>query len=77
MVLAFVRACDGDPREWERRWRSVVAELSDSSFALVADDRAAPYLGLAPYDADRFFGRTKMTARFVEGHDEHPNERSR
>jgi WD40 repeat protein len=74
VMLAFVRACDGDPQEWEQRWRSVAAELSASSFAPVADDRAAPYLGLAPYDiddADRFFGRTKMTARLVDLLDRH------
>lgn len=42
--------------------------------APVADDRAAPYLGLAPYDtddADRFFGRRTMTARLVDLLDRH------
>ncbi|MEU4522960.1 hypothetical protein AB0F52_30155 [Amycolatopsis sp. NPDC024027] len=66
MTLAFVRACNGDPGKWEQRWRRVAGE---SPGAPVEDDRVTPYLGLASYgidDAERFFGRRRMTARLVD-----------
>ncbi|MBP2327453.1 WD40 repeat protein [Kibdelosporangium banguiense] len=68
VTLAFVRACDGDPGEWERRWRRVAGESSATPVAPVEGDHVTPYLGLAPYgvdDAERFFGRRRMTARLV------------
>jgi WD40 repeat protein len=74
MTLAFVRACDGDPGVWEQRWRHVAATSSTTPAEPVDGDRAAPYLGLASYgveDADRFFGRVRMTARLVDLLDRH------
>ena len=63
VVVAYVRACDGDVVEWERRWRELVAERKD-------DGGAAPYSGLAALqieDADRFFGRSALVEEIV-GH---------
>ncbi|NJP91369.1 hypothetical protein HCN51_18205 [Nonomuraea sp. FMUSA5-5] len=67
VVLAFVRACGGDPAEWERRWRRAAAELARER----ADDdgAAGPYPGLASYDtrdAGRFFGRDGLVAELRE-----------
>lgn len=46
VTLAYVRACDGDPDVWERRWRTTAAELNTPA---AADGTAAPYRGLAAY----------------------------
>ncbi|GLW05205.1 hypothetical protein Misp01_03350 [Microtetraspora sp. NBRC 13810] len=54
VLLAYVRACDGDPAEWERRWR----ELENA-------DAEPPYRGLARFgheDAGVFFGRDALVA---------------
>jgi hypothetical protein len=40
VVLAYVRACNGDVVEWEQRWRELVAEGGETG-------GAAPYAGLA------------------------------
>ncbi|WP_328491705.1 XRE family transcriptional regulator [Streptomyces sp. NBC_00414] len=74
VTLAYVRACGGDEREWERIWRRTAAdcatpaeEESPGSRPLAA---SAPYVGLAAFqqaDADAFFGREKLTGRLV-GH---------
>ncbi|MEU4218484.1 hypothetical protein [Actinoplanes sp. NPDC026623] len=64
VTLAYVRACDGDPVERERRWREVAAAHEDG-----CEDRPSPYLGLAafqPADADRFFGRESLVAELVD-----------
>ncbi|MFI7121906.1 helix-turn-helix domain-containing protein [Amycolatopsis sp. NPDC049868] len=65
VTLAYVRACGGDVEKWDRRWRSVAAELAASTTGLpTEDDEAAPYVGLRPYgggDAGRFFGRERLT----------------
>ncbi|MEU8540991.1 DNA-binding protein [Streptomyces sp. NPDC048717] len=58
VTLAYVAACGGDAREWERRWRqtaeeSVVRSREDSG-------EQSPYQGLARFEAgdhERFFGR--------------------
>ncbi|MEU6549018.1 hypothetical protein ABZ915_01855 [Streptomyces sp. NPDC046915] len=68
VVLAYVRACDGDPEEWEERWRTAHAETVAEPRA---DDPEAepPYRGLArfePADAALFFGRDRLTDRLVE-----------
>ncbi len=58
VVRAYVEALDGDPDEWEARWREADAELR----APAADERA-PYRGLArfePADSDLFFGRDAL-----------------
>jgi WD40 repeat protein len=69
VAMAYVRACEGDPVEWEARWHAVAAELSlpspDSAptSAEATPDGSSPYVGLAafgPDDADRFFGRDRV-----------------
>ncbi|NUS04061.1 MAG: hypothetical protein HOV97_16055, partial [Nonomuraea sp.] len=67
VALAYVRACDGDVREWERRWRE--AERESLEAAAANDDTASPYLGLARFETDdheRFFGRDALADRLAE-----------
>jgi WD40 repeat protein/energy-coupling factor transporter ATP-binding protein EcfA2 len=69
--LAYVRACDGDCGEWEKRWHAVAAELARQKEPEPVDGTArAPYVGLSAFqesDADLFFGRQdlleKLSAR--------------
>ncbi|MFE2607772.1 WD40 repeat domain-containing protein [Streptomyces mirabilis] len=73
VTLAYVRACAGDPAEWEARWRATAAELAaeepaESLPEAPADGRRSPYAGLAafqPEDAERFFGRERLTDDLV------------
>ncbi|MGW6933186.1 nSTAND1 domain-containing NTPase [Lentzea sp. NPDC054927] len=61
VTLAYVKACDGDEQEWEQRWRAIAAPPDPTG--------EAPYVGLKAFqkeDADRFFGREKLTAKLVE-----------
>jgi WD40 repeat protein len=63
VVRAFVEACDGDPDEWDVRWRQVCAELAQSRDKESGATEQPPYLGLAsfqPADAGRFFGRERL-----------------
>nr|WP_042189145.1 AAA family ATPase [Kibdelosporangium sp. MJ126-NF4]CEL18687.1 High-affnity carbon uptake protein Hat/HatR [Kibdelosporangium sp. MJ126-NF4]CTQ98171.1 High-affnity carbon uptake protein Hat/HatR [Kibdelosporangium sp. MJ126-NF4] len=63
VTLAYVRACGGDEREWETRWRKMAHE--PDAFSGTAPDSSAPYVGLAAFhadDADRFFGRDKLVS---------------
>ncbi|MFJ8510163.1 helix-turn-helix domain-containing protein [Streptomyces avermitilis] len=68
VVLAYVKACGGDPSEWEARWKQAVDEAAASS----SEDEESgepPYRGLArfePGDSGRFFGRDKLTADVLE-----------
>ncbi|WP_225828407.1 DNA-binding protein [Streptomyces naphthomycinicus] len=67
VVLAYVRACGGDPEQWETRWRETVAEAAAEPRA--DEDAEAPYRGLArfePGDADLFFGRDQLTDRLLD-----------
>ncbi|MEV6603081.1 NACHT and WD repeat domain-containing protein [Kutzneria sp. NPDC051319] len=62
VTLSYVRACGGDPVEWEQRWRDTSARLARPAATASTDpaELRAPYLGLAAFqaaDADRFFGR--------------------
>ncbi|MGW7694445.1 nSTAND1 domain-containing NTPase, partial [Streptomyces asiaticus] len=61
VVLAYVKACGGDPQEWEERWRQAAAEEAAEPRS---DDAAEPpYRGLArfePDDAALFFGRDQL-----------------
>ncbi|GLZ31740.1 hypothetical protein Lesp02_39280 [Lentzea sp. NBRC 105346] len=74
VTLAYVRACDGDIADWERRWHSVAAELNAVPVAEPAeyapeDWNGAPYVGLSAYraeDADRFFGRERLVDDLVK-----------
>jgi WD40 repeat protein len=68
VVLAYARACDGDPKEWEERWRQAAAEVAAEP-RTEDEDAEPPYRGLArfePGDADLFFGRNELTDRLVE-----------
>ncbi|WP_399103303.1 helix-turn-helix domain-containing protein [Streptomyces sp. 11x1] len=69
VALAFVRACGGDPAEWEARWQQAVEEAA--AFDPDADETAAepPYRGLARFetgDSGLFFGRDRLTADLVD-----------
>ncbi|MGW1055789.1 nSTAND1 domain-containing NTPase [Streptomyces sp. NPDC002521] len=71
VTLAYVRACDGDTEEWERRWYALAGELADQSAPdqHPTDDTPPPYVGLAafqPEDADRFFGRETLTRQLLD-----------
>ncbi|BCJ56070.1 hypothetical protein Asp14428_75450 [Actinoplanes sp. NBRC 14428] len=62
VTLAYVRGCDGDPAEWERRWRLVTAETAG------AQEQIPPYRGLSAFeegDAAHFFGRGALTDELV------------
>ncbi|MCX2952023.1 hypothetical protein [Lentzea sp. NEAU-D7] len=61
VTLAYVKACDGDVREWEQRWRDIAAPPAPAG--------EAPYVGLKAFqreDAERFHGREKLTAKLLE-----------
>ncbi|MET9229365.1 XRE family transcriptional regulator [Lentzea sp. NPDC003310] len=61
VTLAYVKACGGDVRAWEQRWRDIAAPPEPSG--------EAPYVGLQAFqkeDADRFHGREKLTEKLVE-----------
>ncbi|HEX8865442.1 MAG TPA: helix-turn-helix domain-containing protein, partial [Lentzea sp.] len=60
VTLAYAKACGGDEQEWEQRWRDIAAPPEPTG--------EAPYVGLQAFqkeDADRFFGREKLTAKLV------------
>ncbi len=68
VTLAYVRACDGDVDEWARRWHAAAAE-APAPPARQAADEPPPYAGLAAFDsgdADRFFGRERLTALLLD-----------
>ncbi|QFU91753.1 hypothetical protein [Amycolatopsis sp. YIM 10] len=65
VTLAYVRACGGDPQEWETRYRDLAEELTSDR---PDSGGPSPYLGLAafqPDDADRFFGRDSLVEHLV------------
>ncbi|MFG1609580.1 hypothetical protein [Actinoplanes sp. NPDC049265] len=70
VTLAYVAACDGDLREWERRWREaerLCVAPSDEPATGKGDGRS-PYPGLAmfqPEDAELFFGRGALVDELV------------
>ncbi|MFD9948702.1 hypothetical protein ACFWYW_37740 [Nonomuraea sp. NPDC059023] len=67
VTLAYVRACGGEPQEWERRWRELRGRENDEPEPVI--DEAAPYLGLAPFraaDAQRFYGREALVEELLE-----------
>lgn len=78
VTLAYVRACDGDVAEWERTWHTVAARLAaaddtgcdrDAERSDARGDANPPYAGLAafqPEDADRFFGRERLTEEMLD-----------
>ncbi|MFH9402214.1 WD40 repeat domain-containing protein [Streptomyces sp. NPDC017638] len=67
VTLAYVRACGGDPRDWEARWREATRQEAEQRAA--TDDAVPPYRGLArfePQDAAVFFGRDALVGRLSE-----------
>ncbi|WP_438828984.1 nSTAND1 domain-containing NTPase [Streptomyces gottesmaniae] len=73
VVQGYVRACGGDPAEWEPRWK----EAEDEAGAAVVEDggdHPAPYRGLArfePDDHELFFGRDRLVRELGELVDAH------
>ncbi|MEV0219995.1 hypothetical protein [Streptomyces sp. NPDC050704] len=62
VVQGYVRACGGDPAEWEPRWKEADAEAAGAVRAEAAD-ASPPYRGLArfePADRELFFGRNRL-----------------
>ncbi|MFE6620049.1 hypothetical protein [Streptomyces sp. NPDC057740] len=62
VIEGYVRACGGDPADWEPRWKEAEAATTGAVREEEAD-AAPPYLGLARFEpADRhlFFGRDRM-----------------
>ncbi|MFD9407140.1 hypothetical protein ACFWBN_08995 [Streptomyces sp. NPDC059989] len=72
VTLAYVEACRGDRRVWETRWHAVAAEIAASARVDEPGEssrQSAPYAGLSafqPEDADRFFGRERLTGEVLE-----------
>ncbi|MFJ2257015.1 helix-turn-helix domain-containing protein [Streptomyces sp. NPDC087844] len=76
VTLAYVRACDGDEREWELLWKGAAAELAvdvdtgqTGGRDVAMDEPAPPYPGLAafqPEDGERFFGRDRLTQNLLD-----------
>jgi conflict system STAND superfamily ATPase/WD40 domain-containing protein len=70
VTLAYVRVCDGDIAEWERRWHTVAAERAGAAPEPGGTDGTdAPYRGLSAYgvgDAGRFFGRGRLVDELVD-----------
>ena len=61
VVQGYVRACDGDPGEWEPRWKEAAALLDLAGREEPSD--VPPYRGLARFEPDDhalFFGRDRM-----------------
>ncbi len=67
VTLAYVRACDGDPAEWERRWRGLAASHArPPAEPATPPDEKAPYAGFAPIeDPELFSGRADLVAELV------------
>ncbi|MCL8010996.1 hypothetical protein [Streptomyces sp. AS02] len=68
VVQGYVRACGGDPDEWEPRWKDAEAEAAG---APREDDEYAvpPYRGLSrfePADQGLYFGRDRLTEDLLE-----------
>ncbi|MCX5257815.1 helix-turn-helix domain-containing protein [Streptomyces canus] len=74
-VLAYARACDACPDEWESRWKAAAEEIAGAQAAVrdgacTADEEAkSPYRGLArfePGDRELFFGRDRLVAELLD-----------
>jgi WD40 repeat protein len=72
VTLAYVRACDGDVDEWERRWREAAERLGEAHpdpGAAEASGTPPPYAGLRSFreqDAEWFFGRERLVEELAE-----------
>ncbi|MFD9107106.1 helix-turn-helix domain-containing protein [Streptomyces bottropensis] len=68
VVLAFARACGGDPAQWESRWHQAVEESAAFDPESDGGDARPPYRGLARFETDDsglFFGRDRLTAELA------------
>ncbi|WP_217210931.1 hypothetical protein [Streptomyces sp. AC550_RSS872] len=68
VVQGYVRACGGDPDEWEPRWKDAEAEVA-GEVREDDEDAAPPYRGLArfePADQGLFFGRARLTEDLLQ-----------
>ncbi|WP_443073289.1 nSTAND1 domain-containing NTPase [Streptomyces sp. NBC_01451] len=68
VVQGYVRACGGDPCEWELRWKDADAEAA-GTVRDTAADAAPPYRGLARFEPDDralFFGRDRLVEELRE-----------
>ncbi len=71
VTLAYVRACGGEPGEWEERWHAVADESRGDGADSPPEPQPGeipPYAGLAaftPADAGRFFGRERLVEKLV------------
>ncbi|MFJ4774009.1 hypothetical protein ACIP88_33705 [Streptomyces uncialis] len=62
VTLAFVRVCDGDVGEWEKRWHEVAVQRRGEESSGRVEGDICPYMGLAAFEADDsewFFGRER------------------
>lgn len=72
VTLAYVRACEGDVGEWERRWHTLVLESEPATRVRGEDEcdgKRAPYVGLAAYqvqDAEWFHGRESLVEELTK-----------
>ncbi|WP_221352014.1 XRE family transcriptional regulator [Streptomyces beigongshangae] len=70
VTLAYVRACGGDTREWERRWRETAEHLGEEGPGPSEESGTpAPYAGLRSFreqDAQWFFGRERLVEELAE-----------
>ncbi|NEC84683.1 hypothetical protein [Streptomyces sp. SID12501] len=67
VVQGYVRACGGDPGEWEPRWKDAEDEVASAARG-DEGDTAAPYRGLAPFeqgDRELFFGRDGLVGELL------------
>ncbi|AXG55203.1 WD-40 repeat protein [Streptomyces lincolnensis] len=68
VLQGYVRACGGDPAEWEPRWKEAEAEVAGVPRE-DTEDMAPPYRGLArfePDDREVFFGRDRLIEELHE-----------
>ncbi|MEU0190988.1 hypothetical protein ABZ250_14155 [Streptomyces afghaniensis] len=73
VLQGYVRACGGDPAEWELRWKGAQAEAARAPVP-GEEDTSPPYRGLARFEPDHrelFFGRDRLVEELrelVSGH---------
>ncbi|WP_416985619.1 hypothetical protein [Streptomyces sp. T028] len=68
VLQGYVRACGGDPGEWEARWKDAEAEPAEAP-AAGEGDATPPYRGLARFEPDDralFFGRDGLAEEVRE-----------
>ncbi|MFF9772904.1 hypothetical protein ACF1HJ_04360 [Streptomyces sp. NPDC013978] len=73
VVQGYVRACGGDPADWEPRWKEADAAAGAAAVE-DGDDHPAPYRGLARFEPDDhalFFGRDRLVEELCDLVDAH------